>query len=394
MIYSTFTTEEIQDIILNQFSQAVHDGQYSKVHYDEWRQLRNAIWNSPLSAEWYIMSYKPTECEDIDADDLLARAFLIIAPTLHPESFSYNNNDNSLGSFIWQKTNLSKYYGYDNNMPKYIEQAIIDAFEDGIITLTYEAMPPLYYTTSIYTKNNKDKEENKIMNFNFDFGPCGDTVKLSMYGIAVKNASGNYVSYDRANGEIIDVDILNFDGGKYCYKIPVAINGIKVGDTVIHAKKPMFVVGINDTNLVVVDVVAGEEKTIIPTKNMFGFNYATKIVSIVDSFGGFSASEDNPFGNMLPLMLLSDNEYSSNNDMMLAMMLMNGNGAMDFAKNPMMLYLLMNKEGSKDIDPFMMMMLVNATGGALSAPTLNANAVNSVSKEVTAIASNPIVKLP
>ena len=382
MLYGIFSTEEMGKLI-DHFAMEVHDGEYNKMLYFDWRKLKETLYSSPLNADWYVLNYNINKECGTSSNSTRDYAILLITPAPTPKYFYFTNFDISFGEFLSDHTDTTYNSGYDH-LPDWVKDAIQDACDDGIIELKNEAMP--YY--------NMNKEENKIMNFNFDFGPCGDTVKLSMYGIAVKNANGNYVSYDRANGEIIDVDILNFDGGKYCYKIPVAISGIKVGDTVIHAKKPMFVVGINDTNLVVVDVVAGEEKTIIPTKNMFGFNYATKIVSVIDSFGGFSANKDNPFGNMLPLMLLSDNKYGSNSDMLLAMMLMNGNGAMDFTKNPMMLYLLMDKGGSKDIDPFMMMMLMNVTGGALSVPTVNANTVKSVSKEATPNASDPIVKLP
>ena len=38
------------------------------------------------------------------------------------------------------------------------------------------------------------KMDNKI--FNFDFGPLkSDNVRMSMYGLAVKNRDGNYVAW-------------------------------------------------------------------------------------------------------------------------------------------------------------------------------------------------------
>ena len=368
------------DQVFNSFSIKVRtDNEYKKLEYTVWRDIRDTLMDT--CGTWKIYSFE--RYIDSPYNNI---AFFLVSPNL--KIWCFPVTDHSFGSFVWENYTVTNIE--DRFLPTIREIPILAEYaeKDGVMLMAGNIGWPAYSknpTVTTTNNNDNDKEENKIMNFNFDFGPCGDTVKLSMYGIAVKNASGNYVSYDRANGEIIDVDILNFDGGKYCYKIPVAISGIKVGDTVIHAKKPMFVVGINDTNLVVVDVVAGEEKTIIPTKNMFGFNYATKIVSVIDSFGGFSASKDNPFGNMLPLMLLSDNKYGSNSDMLLAMMLMNGNGAMDFTKNPMMLYLLMNKRGSEDIDPFMMMMLMNATGGA---PIVNTTST------VTASPSNSTVKLP
>ena len=60
-------------------------------------------------------------------------------------------------------------------------------------------------------KNEKVEENNMNTNAivkNFDFGPCsGDTVHMSMYGIAVKNAAGTWVSYDVKNGSIMDVTL-------------------------------------------------------------------------------------------------------------------------------------------------------------------------------------------
>jgi hypothetical protein len=59
---------------------------------------------------------------------------------------------------------------------------------------------------------------------------------------------------------------------------------------------------------------------------------------------------------MLPLLLLGDNKSGNTSDMLLPLMLMGGNGAVDFTKNPMMLYFLMNDK-SKSIDPLMLMAL-------------------------------------
>ena len=215
----------------------------------------------------------------------------------------------------------------------------------------------------------KHENENKIFNkkenenmkgFNFDFGPCtGDNVRLSMYGLAVKNAAGTYVSYNPKSKEIVDVDILNFDGGKYMYKFPVALSQVAVGDVVIHNRKPMFVIDADlpGKNLTVVDVCAGEQKTVIPTVNMFGFNFITKIISLFDVTGGMTtASEAQPFGNMLPLMLMGDNKDI---DPMMLMMLMGGGDMSALTANPMMLYLMMKDGKGKDMDPLMLMFMMN-----------------------------------
>lgn len=196
---------------------------------------------------------------------------------------------------------------------------------------------------------NEEKKENKSM-FNFDFGKvASDKVRLSMYGIAVKNIDGRYVAYDVKSHSVMDVEIMNMPCGDFLYKMPVAIKDIKAGDVVIHNKVPMFVVEVHDSTLKVVDIHEGAEKEIYLTKSPFGFNFATKVVSLIDFTGKADAS--NPFGNMLPFLMMGDGKMD---DMLPMMMLMNG-GKMDMS-NPMFMYFMMkdNKE-SKDMLPFLLM---------------------------------------
>lgn len=210
---------------------------------------------------------------------------------------------------------------------------------------------------------NKRKENDKMKFGNFDFGPCAnDNVRMSMYGIAIKNAAGTYVSYDAANGEIIDVDVFNFDGGKYMFKLPVAIKDVKVGDVIIHNRTPMFVVGFaeNTGDLIAVDIRAGEKKTIMPMRNMFHFDFVTKIVSLFDMNGMTQPSSDMPFGNMLPLMMMSDdNKDMDMKDILMMSMLANGGNMSNM--NPMLLYFLAFDEadGTSMKDKLLPMMLLS-----------------------------------
>lgn len=203
-------------------------------------------------------------------------------------------------------------------------------------------------------KLTKKDKENKNMMFNFDFGKVtSDAVRVSMYGVAVKSVDGRYVSYDSKTHSIMDVEILNMPAGDFLYKMPVAIKDIKAGDVVIHNRVPMFVVDVHESTLKVIDIREGSEKEIYLTKSPFGFNFATKVVSLMDMTGG-KADESNPFGNMLPFMLMGENKDFD--PMML--MLMNG-GKMDMS-NPMMMYFLMKDTNHKDMLPLLMMM--NAKG--------------------------------
>lgn len=202
------------------------------------------------------------------------------------------------------------------------------------------------------TINNKDEKKEKNSMFKFDFGSCADNEKIamSMYGLAIRNEAGIWVSYDANTKSVIDVDILNFrDMNRYIYKMPIAMKDIAVGDMVIHNKVPMFVNEItSEGKIVVIDIYAGEEKIIMPTKNMFGFNFVTKVVSLLDMNGMAKPSEDNPFGNLGMLMMLESGDIDP---MMLMMM---SGGKMDMS-NPMMMYALMNKSSSSDIMPLIMM---------------------------------------
>lgn len=210
-------------------------------------------------------------------------------------------------------------------------------------------------TTVEIKKEENNMNTNKM--FNFDFGPCGDTVRMSMYGLAVKNQVGEWVSYDSNNGEIVNVDVFNIaEGGKWFYKMPVSVDDVVVGDLLIHSKKPCYVVDFNENTLnpIVIDIFRMERKEILLQKNMFGFNFATKVVSLFDGFGGEKPSAKNPFGNMLPFFFMSGDI----DPMLMFMMMQSQNGSENTSafSNPMMMYLMMKDNKDSNILPFMMMM--------------------------------------
>lgn len=205
-----------------------------------------------------------------------------------------------------------------------------------------------------YNYENKEEKEDKTMFNTYNLGPCtNDKIRMSPYGIAVQNTVGSWVSYDPARGAVIDVDIFNFDGRKFLYKIPVALKDIAIGDVIIHNRVPMFVVSIDGGAVVAIDPLNGEMKTILPTRNMFGFDFTVKVVSLFD-FNKSNPTADTPFGDLLPLFMLDDKDEID--PMIMCLMMQNGtNNA--FASNPMMLYMLMDKDGKNDnLLPLMLMM--------------------------------------
>lgn len=208
-----------------------------------------------------------------------------------------------------------------------------------------------------YEKKDNEEKENKMKGFNFDFGKItNDSIRMSMYGMAVKNTSGVWTAYDKSTGDLMDVDVLNFDGSNFLFKMPVAIKDIAVGDVIIHARKPMFVVSKTEAgDLVAIDPVAGEKKTIMPIRSPFGFNFCTKIISLFDSLmpTAEAPSADNPFGSLWMLALLDGK--SDMKDMLVPMMLMSQANGSTNAFNPMML-MLMNDGDMKDLAVPLMLM--------------------------------------
>lgn len=234
----------------------------------------------------------------------------------------------------------------------------LNRVEDKVNTLAAEvaaASPMKNCVSDPYKNTINNKKENTAMKFNFDFGPVNSSmVHLSMYGLAVKNKAGTWVSYDTASGDLMDVDVLNFaEGSKFLYRMPVAIKDIAVGDVIIHHGAPMFVVAIASTGAYVtaVDPIAGERKDVMLTKSPFGFNFVTKVVNFLGNLGA-TASNDNPFGNLGLMLMLGDNKDMGD---LLPLMLMTGNSGLDMS-NPLMMYALMGDKGSDNLLPLMLMM--------------------------------------
>ena len=369
----------VQDL-LNDFEYEVKQGHYEKMDYRTWRSL-NAQRSSPVEIQISrdlnsIDAWPEAEITLIvggmeyvfDAWDRSFGEFLneFMQIELNSQSFDALSAATASASSAVKSTcealnGLTKSctYTYDTSgwdtatsisNKFYEKQPTIEITEQGLKLKGQYVEEIIDEATGNSIQIRKEKEDMDLIK-NFDFGSCAnDRVKVSMYGIAVQNAAGTWVSYDPKTGKIVDVDILNFDG-KYLYKMPVAIKDIAAGDVVIHNRKPMFVSKVEDGKILAIDPAAGEEKVIMLTTNMFGFDFATKVINLFAGFSG-GATADAPFGNMLPLMLMSNGGKAD--DMLPLMFMMNG-GKMDMS-NPMMMYFLMkDNKGGNDMLPFLMM---------------------------------------
>lgn len=208
-------------------------------------------------------------------------------------------------------------------------------------------------------KANKLIGGEKSMNINglikgVEFGFVkGDKFKLSPLGLAFKNSDNGYSVYDVKRSEMTDVTGMTFNMDNAVMAMPTSIKKIVENDIIMHSNAYVVVKEVKENSLVVVSPFTSEIKEIIPIKNILGFNFYTKLTPLFD-MSGAKADEDNPFGSMMPMLLMSQMGEQANGQM-----------------NPIMMMAMMNmgKKDKGDEDSFMskemmMMMALSGSNGA------------------------------
>ena len=373
-----FSQNEFHNI-LNEFTEATKRKEYGRVEYSLWRditqyKLAKYAYNIYVDLQGNLgiavvdceINYSAVDYNIVPKDCGFTKFFIDkyyvkevndakVAKSIDSTAWSSNATDQLAATKAIGVSDsvLKDTYVYSTTGTVSYSNKIDYDYSDSITNIINNGTYSYYTKSEIDEKIKKleiKEEDNKMKGFNFNFGPCtNDNIRMSMYGLAVQNTAGEWVSYN--DGNIVNVDIFNFDGRKFMFKMPCTFKDIKAGDILIHNKKPMFVEDIMDVEgtVIVVDPMAGERKEIIPTKNMFGFNVYTKVVSLFDAFA-CAPTADQPFGNMLPFLMMEDNKDM---DPMMLMLMMNG-GKMDM-NNPMLMYMMM-KGGNSDMLPLMFMM--------------------------------------
>lgn len=217
-----------------------------------------------------------------------------------------------------------------------------------------EAMAEKTTTAAMTENKNVVKKENTNMKnmfgMNFEFGkvPAGK-FKMSFMGLAFATGNGRYAVYNIDDNEFTDVTEMTMDADGMIMQMPVAAKDVAVGDIIKHKDTYVIVKGGTENGCITaVDPFKSEEINIIPTKSMFGFNFVTKVINVFGNMFGentVTPSEDNPFGNITPFIMMSAMSNDNNdNDGMMKMLLMaqmmNGQSGMDFSKNPMLMFML------------------------------------------------------
>ena len=135
-------------------------------------------------------------------------------------------------------------------------------------------------------KNNKNEKENIKMNkfgLNIKFGKVPTSeIRMSMYGPAFKSTDGWFANKD---GEYINVDGFLFGEENYCYMLPVTEDNLELGDYILHNGSWCRVIDVDESGRLVVEkIMSHEVVTVLATKNVFGFEFFTKLVSLIDMF--------------------------------------------------------------------------------------------------------------
>lgn len=284
---------------------------------------------------------------------------MVVCTNLNGEKFSFESNRivststidaYSVGDII------NREYCYDNLIVncRTFEKEFFDSnkeckLKNEVIAIKKE--------TAKGEKNMFDK-----MMKNFEFGVATD-VMMSMYGPAFATEDGTYIAFDSGKKEYVDVCdfVFDMDNMPMAYKMPVATKDVKVNDYIRHKDSWVRVVEKKAKGQLVVEKIAEKEiVTIIPTKNMFGFDFYTKLICFGETMFKGSANENMPFGNILPFMMLSQSDFDGDMTPMMMMMAM-GNGAFDFSKpeGMMMMMAMMGGEKSNMMMPMMMMNMMN-----------------------------------
>lgn len=290
--------------------------------------------------------------KDMTFTSSLATAISNVANAAKIANDSWNGFSDSISTCISDRN-----VGGTESISNSISTAPIIHFDSNGITIGDDTELNLNYER-VYDRLEKVKEERNRKESkkmfenvikNFEFGKCGASVKMSVYGPAFKDGEGNYIAF---NGEeAMDVTGMTFDFECF-YKMPVAQDDVQIGDYIYHRNVPVRVVDATERgSFVCVSLFSHEEVTVVPVKNMFGFNFFTKLVNFGEGlFGANTIDKSNPFGSMLPLFLMS--KGGKNDNLMMAMMMSQGN--FDFKSNPLMMMALMGENNSEML-PLLMM---------------------------------------
>lgn len=235
------------------------------------------------------------------------------------------------------------------------EGMIIVDNSKGMITIDNSENLNFFADANSQSIKNEEKDNmfNKMFK-NLKFGKLSNgTIKYSFNGIAFQSSDGSYVTF---NDDLTFTNVSDMVMDIPVYVMPVAFNQIEIGDIIIQNEQPVIIREIKSNEIEVIKPFSREIVSIVPEKSIFGFDYYSKVLNVFEGLGS-AADQDNPFGNMLPFLMMSEGKGSQSNEDMMMMMLALMGGNFDMS-NPMMMMALMGDK-TDSVLPMMMMMMNN-----------------------------------
>lgn len=217
-------------------------------------------------------------------------------------------------------------------------------------------------------KTEEDSHMNILNMDNLEFGLNKDEqIASTLMGIAVKNGN-SWRIYDKTKKEITDIGEMQL-GNFPIFILPTT--KLTEGDLIKDSGEYYFVMKVAKGNTQTMSAKTGEIKTIIPVKNILGFNCYSKVIAITDSINiskdfdveklamisamcGQNGVDNNQMNQLLPLMLFKDKLNDDDDNMkILLMSSMMSVPTEGFEQNATMnqllpLMLLNEKDGSDD----------------------------------------------
>ncbi len=205
---------------------------------------------------------------------------------------------------------------------------------------------------------------------NFDFGVNDDpNLAITLDGkIAVQRDEGIFASYQ--NGELLEVPedfVIKREG--ILYNMPATVDQLKPGDVIKDGDLYRVVDKVENGQVKVVNPGAATKASLVTVKNLFGFNFYTRVTSIMGDAltgGATGAAGMNPL--MLMVFLGDEGKGESKDDFMTLMIMsqMINPGAQGvgagignlFGGNPMMAFMLLGKGEKGGMGDMLKMMLM------------------------------------
>ena len=198
----------------------------------------------------------------------------------------------------------------------------------------------------IKKEENIMRENNNFFNVNMEFGPNKDeNIASTLMGVAVKNGE-NWRIYDR------NIQI----GNLHIFIMPAL--ELEEGDLIKEEEEYYFVTNFNNGETETLSAKTGEIKRVIPIKNILGFSFYSKVITLNDeldineeldtetlllmsSMMSSAVANENQMNQILPLMLLKD-KIGEKDDITKLLLMSSMAGSGDISTNPMTTYLLLD----------------------------------------------------